>query len=220
MQGVVHGLVNRVLHRGNHRGRPGILIGDQVIEHRQLGTLAHFLGTPDTSLGTVALDDEHLAIGVLELPANVREPDLRDVLLQEVGVVPAELQVLAHVLDTVLDRVRHIQRQVNPPKTRDLPIRGDVQEQVFPHHRGLGNASVTEVDHTLATLGKGVEHAVVNQRSLVLLTLLAIDQLDERHELQSKVAGDVAWVNVVTGVVEVVLNLPRCECFCDWIKRH
>ena len=124
MEGVGHGLVDRILHRRDNRGGAGILVTDQVIQHGELWPLAHFLGSTHPRLSAVPLDDKGLAVSVLKLPPYICEPYLGDILLQEFGILPTELQVLAHVLDAVLYRVRHIQGQIHNTKTRKLPIGG------------------------------------------------------------------------------------------------
>ena len=83
-------------------------------------------------------------------------------MLQKVRVFPAELQVLPHVLDTVLDGVRDIQSQVDLAETRKVTITGDVQEQVLGHHGGLGDTPVTEVEDSPPSIGDGIEHEVVH----------------------------------------------------------
>ncbi len=213
MQRVVHRLVDGVLHRGHHRDRSSVLIADQVIEHCQLRALTHFLRTADTGLRTVALDDEVLPVRVLELPPDVGEVNLGDVLLQEVGVVMPELKVFPHVLDPVLDRVGDVQRQVDFPEARDLTVHSDVEEQVLTHQGGLGDPAMAQVDDPLAAFGQRIEHPVVDERSLVFLTLLTVHQLDEGHELEREGTRDVAPHHVIVGGVEVLLDCPGSEDF-------
>ena len=209
MQGVVHRLINGVFHGTDHGSRTGILIADQVIEHGQLRTFAHFLGTAYPCLCTVTLNNEHLPISVLELPADIRKPNFRNILFQEVRVIPTELQILPHVLDPILNGVRHIQSQVNLAEARDLTVGSDIQEQVFPHHRRLGNPPVTQVDDPVTSFGQGVQHVVMHQGCLVFFPFSTIHQLDKGDELQGEVTRHIPRINGVVRTIEVVLNLPR-----------
>lgn len=51
----------------------------------------------------------------------------------------------------------------------------------------------------------------------MLFTLFTINQLDERDELQSELARDVVRVIYIANRVEILLDFPWSQCFCDWI---
>jgi hypothetical protein len=85
MQREIDRLVDGRLDRLNDRIRLGVLVRQQVVQDSQLWTDTHFLGTADTGLGAVALDDEFSPIDVFEFPADIGKIGISETILNKPG---------------------------------------------------------------------------------------------------------------------------------------
>ena len=158
IQCVIDALVDRVLDRLHGSLRLGVIIRYQVIEHCKHRTFTEDLCTTQAGLRTKHLYAQPVAGDVLELHIVVCELGERHPLLQEVGVVIPEFDVLACRLHTVVHRVRDIDHAIDLTEPLDLAEASNEEAQVFEHQCGLGQATCTEISNPFVVAGNLVEH--------------------------------------------------------------